>query len=277
MGYLSPVRYLSRKGLYPGGLCPGESLSRGGLCPGGLPDRESLDRDSPVRWRAGGRHPTGMLSCYRRYLWQPTFHNIKIDKILMKHFVKVEKCPFIFHVWINSKVKLPHCNTLVSGNACMAAHTNHFHLIHLIFLCPCITTQNQWILLYSVFLHFFLTIPSPEAELSYFSAPITDFLWFLFLINTLSPVVSLFDGNWFLHTQRIQIIPQIKRIINGINAWWLNLTAMHNEEQSNLGCTDPRQMRINSRTVWQSVFYRRFCRCVIKPHRSHRVTPHGSN
>ena len=44
----------------------GLSLSRGSLClddlsPGG-------DRDPPVQWRAGGAHPTGILSCYFRLL-----------------------------------------------------------------------------------------------------------------------------------------------------------------------------------------------------------------
>ena len=45
-----------------GGLCLGGSLS-GGLCPvGDLYHRDPLDRTPPRWWRAGGTHPTRMLS-----------------------------------------------------------------------------------------------------------------------------------------------------------------------------------------------------------------------
>ena len=46
---------------------PGVHLSRGGLCPGG-----GLSvRETPVQWRAGGMHPTGMHSCMWVFLHLP--------------------------------------------------------------------------------------------------------------------------------------------------------------------------------------------------------------
>ena len=52
-----------QRGLHPGGLHPGESVSRGsasgGLHPGGL-----TDLPTPRIRKAGGMHPTGMLSCF---------------------------------------------------------------------------------------------------------------------------------------------------------------------------------------------------------------------
>ena len=117
----------------------------------------------------------------------------------------------------------------------------------------------------------FLPFPHPRRNLA-----IIGFLWFLLLINTFSllQLHCLIYTDLYLHKDTYH---STKRFIKWINVWWLNLTEMHNEEQSNLDCTNPRQMRINIRTVWQWVFYRCFSRCVIKPHRSHRVTPHRSN
>ena len=53
-----------------GGLCPG-GVCLGGLCPGGslsvwgVCEREAFSvRETPVRLRAGGMHPTGLHSCF---------------------------------------------------------------------------------------------------------------------------------------------------------------------------------------------------------------------
>ena len=54
------------EGLYRagGGLCPGDlCLGEGQLCPG-----ESLYGDTPGIRKAGGTHPTVMLSCLRKHL-----------------------------------------------------------------------------------------------------------------------------------------------------------------------------------------------------------------
>ena len=103
-GYLSPVRYLSRKGLYPGGLCPGGSPWQNPAPPAETP---------PVRWRAVGTHPTGMLSCYRIYLWQPKFQEIKIYQIFIGHFVEVEQCPIVFHFWMVGHVKFTQSHLVI--------------------------------------------------------------------------------------------------------------------------------------------------------------------
>ena len=77
---------------------------------GGVSVRElSLDRDSPIWWRAGGMHPTGMLPCWYLLFWiseYGVFHlSVKYQRdISMPVGSKSQCCLHFDHIHILFKI-----------------------------------------------------------------------------------------------------------------------------------------------------------------------------